>query len=77
MNTDLFAKWLETNSNLKPYSIGRYSRAIETITSELEDYGLQRINLFNLNDTALIDNILVNPQFKKRMTKEIECIVQL
>ncbi|MEC1791040.1 hypothetical protein P9D84_06445 [Bacillus vallismortis] len=69
MNTDTFAKWLETHANLKPYSIGRYSKAIDTISSELGDYGLQRINLFNLSDTAFIDTILNNPEFKRKNDK--------
>ena len=69
MNKDTFAKWLETNSNLKPYSIGRYSKAIDTISSELGDYGLQRINLFNLTETAYIDTILNNHEFKKKNDK--------
>lgn len=69
MNTDTFAKWLETHANLKPYSIGRYSKAIDTISSELGDYGLQRINLFNLSDTAFIDTILNNPEFRRKNDK--------
>ncbi|GLY12501.1 hypothetical protein [Pseudobacillus badius] len=69
MNTDTFAKWLETHSNLKPYSIGRYSKAIETISSEIGDYGLQRINLFNLTDTTFVDTILNNSEFKKKNDK--------
>lgn len=40
VNIDTFAKWLETHANLKSYSIGRYSKAIDTITSELDSYGL-------------------------------------
>jgi 5-methylcytosine-specific restriction enzyme A len=66
INKDTFAKWLETHSDLKEYAIKRYSRAIETLSSELGDFGLQRINLFNLTDTAFIDTILRNPEFKKK-----------
>jgi 5-methylcytosine-specific restriction protein A len=66
MNKDTFAKWLENNTDLKPYSIGRYANAIDTVSSELGDYGLQRIALFNLSDTAFVDTILNNPNFKKR-----------
>jgi len=50
MNKDTFAEWLKTYEDIKPYSIGRYSKAINTISPELGDYGLQRINLFNLTD---------------------------
>lgn len=69
MNKDTFAIWLETHANLKPYSIGRYSKAIGTISSELGDYGLQRINLFKLTDTAFIDTILNNSEFKRKDDK--------
>ena len=69
MNKDNFADWLKTYANIKPYSIGRYSKAIGTISSELGDYGLQRINLFNLTETAFIDTILSNPEFKKKNEK--------
>ncbi|MBV5114276.1 hypothetical protein KN772_17755 [Bacillus altitudinis] len=69
MNQDTFAEWLRTYANIKPYSIGRYSKAIGTISSELEDYGLQSINLFNLTDAAFIDEILSNSKFKKKNEK--------
>lgn len=46
MNIDTFDKWLETHANLKSYSIGRYSKAIDTITSELGSYGLTQLNLY-------------------------------
>lgn len=69
MNQDTFAEWLRTYADIKPYSIGRYSKAIDTISSELGDFGLQRINLFNLTETAFIDTILSNPEFKKKNEK--------
>ncbi len=69
LDIDTFAEWLRTNADIKPYSIGRYSKAIGTISSELGAYGLQRINLFNLTDTAFIDTILSNPEFKKKNDK--------
>lgn len=58
MNIDAFAKWLETNTSLKTYSVGRYLKAIDTIISDLDSYGLEHLNLFNLSDTAYIDIIL-------------------
>jgi 5-methylcytosine-specific restriction protein A len=69
MNQQTFADWLRTYANIKPYSIGRYSKDIDTISSELGDYGLKRINLYNLTDTAFIDTILSNPEFKKKNEK--------
>ncbi|MGP4082062.1 HNH endonuclease [Pseudalkalibacillus sp. R45] len=69
VNKDAFAKWLETYAKLKPYSIGRYAGAIDTISSELEVYGLQDINLFNLTDATFIDTILTNPEFIKKNNK--------
>ncbi|MEH7254292.1 hypothetical protein V7111_19400 [Neobacillus niacini] len=69
MNKDTFAKWLETHTDLQQYAIKRYSRAIEKLPSELVDYRLQRIILFNLTDTTFIDTILNNLEFKKKDTK--------
>lgn len=69
MNIDTFAKWLETHANLKSYSIGRYFKAIDTITSELDSYGLPQLNLYNISDTAFIDTILNNPEFQKKNNK--------
>lgn len=69
MNQDTFTEWLKNYTNIKPYSIGRYSKAIGTISSELEDYGLEKINLFNLTNTDYIDTILNNPEFKKKNEK--------
>lgn len=58
MNKDSFAKWLETHSNLKLYSIGRCSKAIDTVSSELENY--------ELPGNKYIYIILTNPEFKKK-----------
>lgn len=69
INKDTFASWLEIHTNLKPYAIKRYSRAIETLSLELGDFGLQRDNLFNLTDTTFIETILSNPEFKKKNDK--------
>jgi len=69
MNKDTFAQWLEINANIKPYSIGRYSKAIDTISSDLGYYGLNAIDLFNLSDPSFIDEILNNPEFKKKNDK--------
>lgn len=69
MNQDTFAEWLKSHTELKQYAIKRYSRAIETLSLELVDFGLQRINLFYLTDTAFIDKILINSEFKKKNAK--------
>ncbi|TKI22316.1 hypothetical protein FCO27_16365 [Bacillus pumilus] len=69
MNQDTFAEWLRTYANIKPYSIGRYSKAIGIISSELKSYGLQSTNLFTLTDPAFIDVILSNAEFKKKNEK--------
>ncbi|QPA53768.1 hypothetical protein [Lysinibacillus sphaericus] len=69
INKETFARWLEIHSDLQEYAIKRYSRAIETLSLELGDFGLQIINLFNLTDTAFIDTILSNPEFIKKNDK--------
>lgn len=69
INKDTFVEWLKTSTNINPYTIGRYSQAIDTISSELGDYGLKRINLYTLTNTTIIDTIIQNPEFKKKNEK--------
>jgi len=69
MNKDNFSKWLEIHANLKSYSIGRYANAIDTISSELVDYGLPNFKLFNICDISFIETILNNPEFQKKNKK--------
>lgn len=59
-----FAEWLETNTEVIPYSVRRYSGAIPLIMLELESYGLEHKNLFDINDTDFIDDILNNEIFQ-------------
>jgi 5-methylcytosine-specific restriction enzyme A len=68
-NKDTFAKWLGTHVKLGANSIGKYSNAIDTISSELEGYGLSKINLFNISDTGFIETILKNPVFQRKNEK--------
>ncbi len=69
VNKDSFAKWLEEHSNIKPYTIGRYASAIDTITSELSSYGLPQQNLFSITDTVFIDSILTSHEFIQKNNK--------
>lgn len=69
MNKERFIKWLENNTIIKEYSIGRYANAIDTLSSELGNYGLSERNLFNVSDTTVIDRILINPEFKRKNNK--------
>ena len=69
MSVKDFAKWLETHTNVIPYSVKRYSGAIPLIMSELESYGLGNTNLFEINDTNFIDDILNNEIFQVKNRK--------
>jgi 5-methylcytosine-specific restriction enzyme A len=69
MSKESFIYWLENNRNIVSYSVNRYANAIDTISSELENYGLDRINLYNITDTAIIDIILANPDFQQKNKK--------
>lgn len=64
-----FAEWLEANTEVIPYSVRRYSGAIPLIMSELESYGLEHTNLFEINDTDFIDDILNNEIFQVKNRK--------
>ncbi|WP_223593649.1 hypothetical protein [Neobacillus bataviensis] len=69
MNKQKFIEWLEKNTNIIQYSIRRYAAAIDTLSSELGNYGISERDLFNISDTTIIDRILINPEFKKKNTK--------
>ncbi|TFH63501.1 hypothetical protein [Peribacillus frigoritolerans] len=58
-----FINWLENNTDIIPYSVKRYSNAIDTLSSELSNYGLAEENLFNITEVGIIDRILINPEF--------------
>ncbi|WZL74287.1 HNH endonuclease [Clostridiaceae bacterium 35-E11] len=61
-----FIDWLKKNTNIKVYSVNRYANAIDTISAELKSYGENEVNLFNVNDTAVIDKIINNPEFQEK-----------
>ncbi|WP_077308386.1 HNH endonuclease [Terribacillus halophilus] len=69
MNKGSFKQWLEANTNLKSYSVGRYTGAIETVSLELESYGLDSINLYDIDDASYIDVILNNAAFREKDDK--------
>lgn len=64
-----FAEWLEEYTEISAYSVRRYSGAIPLITSELESYGLESVNLLAINDCSFIDEILLNNSFKLKDQK--------
>lgn len=66
MNKDAFIEWLQNYSDLSEYSIGRYANAIDKLSSELGNYGLESINLFELTQTTFIDTLLNNAKFQKK-----------
>ncbi|WP_163061161.1 hypothetical protein [Bacillus cereus] len=71
MDKNNFTDWLKNNTELSYYSIGSYTVAIDIVSSELENYGLNGVNnLYNVTETAIINKILNNPEFKKRIDKE-------
>ncbi|PWW32298.1 hypothetical protein DFO73_101562 [Cytobacillus oceanisediminis] len=69
MNKNNFIKWLEENKNISSYSSKRYISAIDTISSEIERFGLNIINLYNIYNIEIIDNILSNPLFQEKNQK--------
>lgn len=64
-----FDEWLETNTDVIPYSVRRYSGTIPLIMSELESYGLGHTNLLEINDPDFIDDILNNEIFQVKNRK--------
>src|SRR4051812_10718021 len=69
MGKEDFIKWLENSTELAPYTINRYAGAIDTLSTELENYGLNEDNLFSGTDKKVIESILINPVFKEKNKK--------
>lgn len=69
MDKEDYKKWLINNRAVKEYSANRYANAIDTISSEIGGYGLEQLNLYVISDTAIIDRILIHPEFQKKDTK--------
>ncbi|EIT85384.1 hypothetical protein A374_11590 [Fictibacillus macauensis ZFHKF-1] len=53
-----FIYWLENNRNIVPYSVNRYANAIETISSELTSYGMDEMNLYNVEEPLVINSVI-------------------
>ena len=66
---DSFAEWLKLHTNIATYTVGRYTGAIDTVSSETEKYGLKKLDLYTLNDPGFIDEILDNPSFQRKNNK--------
>jgi 5-methylcytosine-specific restriction enzyme A len=69
MDKESFIYWLENNRNIASYSVNRYANAIDTISSELDNFGLGRINIYSITDTVIIDIILTNTVFQQKNSK--------
>ena len=69
MSKEGFTKWLEQNGDLGSTSIKRYTRVIDTLSAELEDYGLGKRNLYEITDPAIIVRILNSPKFREKNSK--------
>lgn len=54
---------------LKEISVNKYANAIDTLSSELDNYGLEKTDLYNISDTTIINRILSNPNFQQKNQK--------
>lgn len=69
MGKSSFIKWLNSNTTLSSYSIGRYAGAIDTLSIELGGYGITETSLYNINDIEVIDTIIKNAKFQEKNSK--------
>lgn len=69
MDRSSYIEWLRSNTNNSSYTIRRYAGAIETIFSDLNDYGMDETDIYESADLSVIDVILKNPQFIAKNTK--------
>jgi 5-methylcytosine-specific restriction enzyme A len=61
-----FVNWLETNTKASSYTVGRYAGAIDTLSYELESYGLDESSLYNVSNTLIIEELLKQPLFLEK-----------
>ncbi|GMG75481.1 hypothetical protein ShirakiTB12_39490 [Priestia megaterium] len=69
MDKSNFTKWLNANTTLSSYSIGRYAGAIDTLSIELGSYGITETSLYNINNIAVIDSIIKDAKFQEKNNK--------
>ena len=68
-STDLFYQWLSSNTALAESSIYKYSRAVNTISEEMQTLGVITSPLWEMTSMDLdvyIPQILSNPQFQEK-----------
>ncbi|WP_216830315.1 hypothetical protein [Alkalihalobacterium elongatum] len=59
MLKDDFEKWLSNNTKLSTSTIGKYSGAINTISSELNKYRVLDGSLYNITDPTIVETMTV------------------
>ncbi|MGI2328148.1 hypothetical protein [Planococcus sp. YIM B11945] len=57
MRKDEFISWLKVNTPVSSSTAQKYSGAINTISKGLNKYGLLDGNLYNIQDSAVIESL--------------------
>lgn len=69
---DDFSEWMRNNTNLAESSVSKYTRAVNTISNEMLEYGVIRKSLLNMNSVELgaaIMDISDNGYFIEKNTR--------
>lgn len=69
MNINDFSQWMHAHTRLSQSSVYKYSRAVVTISNDMQDLNVIHKDLLNMNMIELdiaIANILSNPEFIKK-----------
>ncbi len=69
MKKDIFIKWLENNTEVSSYTINRYANAIDTLSKEIRNFGIDEENLYDVTKKDIILRILNNPKFQEKNKK--------
>jgi len=73
LKKEVFANWLQIECKLSSSSINKYTRAIKTITKELQGYDSLIPNLYNLDDPKKVETITEKyfsfPEFQDKDTR--------
>jgi len=58
MKKERFLKWLKDRGTISSYSINRYALAIDTISAELNKYGVENVNIYELEEPLVLERII-------------------
>jgi 5-methylcytosine-specific restriction enzyme B len=66
MLRDDFINWLSSTTELSLQTVNKYASAIDSVSAELNNYGLSEYSVYEVTEKGIINNILSNPSFQEK-----------